>query len=120
MEDTTDLRDMWRQWLLFLGFDVDEAGDGAEAVRRAKLHTPDLVLMDVWLPILDGLEATRQIRAERRLADVPIIVMTAQNSARAAERARESGCTRFVVKPVGPEELLEHIRAVLRRPVPTA
>jgi CheY-like chemotaxis protein len=118
VEDTADLREMWRQWLQFLNFEVAEAENGAEAVRRARLQRPDVVLMDMWLPVLDGLEATRQIRAEESLADVPIIVVTAQNSGRAAERARESGCTRFVVKPVSPEELLGHIRAVLREAPP--
>lgn len=113
VEDTADLREMWLVWLLSLGFEVDEARDGAEAVRKALAYRPDVVLMDMWLPHIDGLEATRQIRQLPGLADVPIIAVSAQDGTQIAGRALASGCTRFVQKPVSPDELLLHLRAVL-------
>lgn len=114
VEDAVDIREMWRLWLTFRGFHVDAAGDGAEALRLASVCRPDLVLMDLWMPIMDGVEAIRRLRARPSTADVPIIAITADTSTTAVERARASGCDQFVAKPVMPEELLDHIRAALR------
>lgn len=115
VEDTDDVREMWRLWLTMWGFQVQEARNGAEAVRLAEAHPPDLVLMDLSMPVLDGMEATRQLRRNARTATVPIIALTAHLCGGAAEEARKSGCDQFVAKPVCPDDLLEHIRTEFAR-----
>lgn len=110
VEDSVDLREMWRLWLKWCGFRVSAAADGAAALRLASARRPDLVLMDLWMPVMDGLEAIKQLRARPSTADIPIIALTASPSTTAAEQARASGCDYFVVKPVTPEDLLLHIR----------
>lgn len=114
VEDTADLREMWHVWLSHFGFDVEEARDGAEAVLKASRQHPVIVLMDLWLPCVDGLEAARQMRRNPDLAGVPIIAVSAQDGSQIAERALAHGCTIFVQKPVSPDRLIEHVRRVLR------
>ncbi len=110
VDDSADIREMWRMWLTFWGFNVEEAANGAEAVDKARQRRPDLILMDLWMPVLDGLQATRQIKADPRTAQVPILAVSAQVFSPAAENAIEAGCETFLPKPVDPDELLEHIR----------
>jgi two-component system phosphate regulon response regulator PhoB len=113
VDDSDDVREMLRLVLTRRGFAVVEASDGAEAVVKAVERCPDLVLLDVRMPIMDGLEALRQLRAEARTAHVPIIMVSAQPDQ--AERARALGSNGFVAKPAPPDALLKQIRAVLGR-----
>ena len=106
VDDTADLRELWKLWLTGWGFAVEEARDGAEAVRKARSRPPDLILMDLAMPVLDGREAMRQLAADPATARVPVLAMTAQPS------TDEGGC--FLPKPADPEHLLEQIRATLR------
>ncbi len=115
VDDSADIREMWRMWLTFWGFNVEEAANGAEAVDKARQRRPDLILMDLWMPVLDGLQATRQIKADPRTAQVPILAVSAQVFSPAAENAIEAGCETFLPKPVDPDELLEHIRSSFAR-----
>ena len=101
---------MWAAWLTFWGFTVDAAENGAEAVRMAQARRPDLVLMDLWMPVLDGLNATRHIRSDATMADVPILALSANGHPSAPPQAKAAGCDAFVLKPVHPDELLEHMR----------
>ena len=110
VDDSEDIREMWRMWLTFWGFSVDEAANGAEAVAKARRDRPDLILMDLWMPVLDGLQATREIKADPRTAQVPILAVSAQVFSPAAEDALAAGCDTFLAKPVDPDELLEQIR----------
>jgi CheY-like chemotaxis protein len=109
---------MWRIWLTFYGFYVDAAADGAEALRLARAHRPDLVLMDLWMPVVDGLEAMRGLRAHPLTTSVPIIVLTASSCEIEAERARACGCDQILAKPVMPDQLLGHIRMAFRATLP--
>lgn len=118
VEDTADLREMWHVWLQHFGFDVTEARDGLEAVHKAVAHPPQIVLMDLWLPNIDGLEATRRMRRDPALTHIPIIAVSAQDAGQVAERALACGCTHFIQKPVSPDALIEHIRSVLRSIAP--
>ena len=111
-EDSDDLRALWTEWLTLRGFMVDEARDGEEAVRLALHRTPHLILMDLWMPRLDGITATERLRAHAVTADVPILALTADPSHLALARARNAGCDTVVAKPLAPEALLEHLRAV--------
>ena len=113
VDDSADIRGMWRLWLTYWGFGVDDAGDGSEAVRKACEDPPDLILMDLWMPIVDGLEAIRLLRADARTAHVPIIAMSAQWPQIAA--AREAGAETFLLKPCDPDALLKHIQDALHR-----
>jgi CheY-like chemotaxis protein len=110
VDDSADIREMWRMWLTFWGFLVEEAANGAEAVEKARRDRPDLILMDLWMPVLDGLQATQQIKADPRTAEVPILAVSAQVFSPAAEDAIAAGCETFLAKPVDPDHLLEEIR----------
>ncbi|HMJ09220.1 MAG TPA: response regulator [Pyrinomonadaceae bacterium] len=109
-EDYRDAREMMKYLLEFYGYDVLEACDGDEAVRNAHQFHPDLILMDLMMPRMDGLTATRLIRQDETLAGIPIIALTALGNA-ADEAAMASGCNEVVAKPMDfnrLEPLLSH------------
>ncbi len=113
VEDQSDLRHLYAQQLVLSGFDVIEAGDGAAAVTGTALHAPDVVLMDLSLPIVDGWEATRQLKADIRTAHIPVVALTAHDGAGELERANQAGCDWFVPKPCPPDALIVELRRVL-------
>jgi CheY-like chemotaxis protein len=115
VDDSEDIRELWRLWLTFWGFEVEEAPDGAEAVRRAKAHRPDLVLMDLWMPVLDGLDATVQLKANQATTDVPVLALSADVFPPTPDRARAAGCEAILAKPHDPDTLLAEIRSAFRR-----
>lgn len=110
VEDTEDNRAILRDLLTFNGFDLIEAADGESGVAMAVKHRPDLILMDIQLPILNGYEATRRIRTVAELRHVPIIAITSYAMAGDAVRAIEAGCTAYVAKPFSPRAVLARIR----------
>ena len=112
VDDSPDARELWRVWLTYRGFDVIEARNGAEAVEQVTRHVPDLVLMDLTMPVMNGLEALRVLRARQGASALPIIIVSGEG-ADAAQRARELGSDAFMMKPVAPEVLLEHIHLLL-------
>lgn len=93
-------------------FAVIIAVDGAEGIEKARAEMPDIILMDMSLPVLDGWEATRQLKADSRTASIPIIALTAHAMAEDERRARDAGCDDFDVKPVELTRLLEKISAL--------
>jgi len=97
------------------GFKVLVAGDGAQGLAIAAAERPDLILMDLNLPGVDGWEATRRLRADPGMRGIPIIALTAHAMAGDRERALAAGCDEFDTKPIDLERLLEKIRAVLDR-----
>jgi two-component system cell cycle response regulator DivK len=105
VEDFDDSRFMLRKLLELSGYQVDEATNGRQAVELARERWPDLVLMDLSLPEIDGLEATRQIRGMRRLGQVPIIAITAHSPEDYYMPARRAGCDEFFTKPVDFDKL---------------
>lgn len=109
VEDTEDNRMMMRRLLELSGYHVSEAVNGVEAVRLAELETPNIILMDLSLPIVDGLAATRQIRLMPHLADVPIIAVSAHDSADFHAEALAAGCDAYITKPVDYSELEDRI-----------
>ena len=110
-----DVRLMWKAWLMCWGFTVDEARDGAEAIRKAQVRTPDLILMDLWMPVLDGLAATAQLRSDPATAQVPVFALSANGRASTSEEAKRAGCDAFLPKPLMPDELLDHLRAAFAK-----
>lgn len=113
VDDAADLREMWRQWLTLWGFRVEEAANGAEALRKAHEHRPELVVMDLWMPVLDGLATTRALRAGASTAAVPVIALSATHPW-AADAVLDAGCDTYLPKPIEPDALLEALRAALR------
>ena len=100
VEDYEDTRGLISTWLKMCGYRVLEAADGGEAVEIARRECPDLILMDLSLPTLDGIAATRQIREIEELCDVPIIACSAHDTREWSGKALTGGCTDFVSKPV--------------------
>lgn len=100
VEDFADTRELIGLWLRSKGYTVIEAADGPEAVELAGRERPDLVLMDVSLPTLDGLSATRRIRQIEEVCDVPVVACSAHNAREWAGRALAAGCNEYVTKPV--------------------
>jgi two-component system cell cycle response regulator DivK len=110
VEDQEDNRRIVRDLLLSAGYELIEAVDGEEGIRLAERNRPDLILMDVQLPIFDGYQATRQIRAMSALCDVPIIAVTSYALSGDDLKAQEAGCTDYISKPFSPRALLAKIR----------
>jgi CheY-like chemotaxis protein len=115
VEDQHELRQLYVQELALSGFDVIEAANGADAITHTALLTPDVVLMDLSLPILDGWEATRRLKSDGRTAHIPIVALTAHDGAHELQRATHAGCDWFVPKPCPPEALVNEVRRVLAR-----
>jgi len=115
VEDQEDNRRIMRDLLVNAGYDVIEAADGDEGVKKAKATKPDLILMDLQLPVIDGLEATRRIKAQPALSETPIIAVTSYALGDDNEKARAAGCDGYFSKPVSPRSLLAKIVSVLPR-----
>ena len=113
VEDYQDAREMYAAYLQFSGFDVAEAGNGIEAIEKTVELLPDIVLMDLALPRMDGWEATRRLKNDPRTRHIPIVALTGHALAGHAEGAREAGCDAFVTKPCVPSELEERVREML-------
>jgi two-component system cell cycle response regulator DivK len=113
VEDQDDLRAILRDLLSASGYDVVEAVDGAEAVAKANGQPPDLILMDIQLPVLDGYDAARQIRCSPHVAATPIIAVSSYAMLGDEAKARAAGCDHYVTKPYSPMALLGVIRGVL-------
>jgi two-component system, cell cycle response regulator DivK len=112
-EDQADLRQLYVQELTMSGFDVIEAENGADAIFHTADRTPDVVLMDLSLPVVDGWEATRRLKADARTAHIPVVALTAHDGSGELQRATRAGCDWFVPKPCLPNDLIEEIRRVL-------
>jgi two-component system, cell cycle response regulator DivK len=115
VEDQEDNRTILRDLLASAGFDLLEAADGEEGVRMAGAHRPDLILMDIQLPVIDGYEATRRIKADAALRAIPVIAVTSYALSGDDEKARRAGCDGYVTKPFSPRQLLATVRRYLER-----
>lgn len=105
VEDFEDNRFMMRRLLEMSGYRVVEAEDGEQAIERASTERPDVILMDLSLPVLDGLAATRGIRRQPDLRDVPIVAVSAHDTADFHAEALAAGCNEYVTKPIDFDEL---------------
>jgi two-component system, cell cycle response regulator DivK len=113
VDDYQDAREMYAEYLQFSGFRVAEARNGNEALEQAFALQPDLILMDLSLPGMDGWEATRQLKRDDRTRHIPIVALTGHALAGASEGARKAGCDSFVTKPCLPDDLVVEIRRML-------
>jgi len=113
VDDYQDAREMYAEYLQFSGFRVAEARNGNEAVAQAFSLRPDLILMDLSLPGMDGWEATRVLKADDRTKHIPVVALTGHALAGASEGARRAGCDSFVTKPCLPDDLVVEVRRML-------
>ena len=113
VDDFPDNRDMYMQYLEFSGLRVAEAQNGHEALQQAFSLLPDLIVMDLSLPGLDGWEATRRLKKDPRTKNVPVVAVTGHAFAGADEKAMDAGCDGYITKPCLPADLVGEIRRVL-------
>jgi CheY-like chemotaxis protein len=116
VEDNDMNRDMLSRRLLRKGFEVVMAIDGGQAVTMAESERPDLILMDMSLPVIDGWEATRRVKGAETTAHIPVIALTAHAMSGDREKALGAGCDDYDTKPIEMSRLLEKIDALLARP----
>ena len=113
VDDYQDAREMYAEYLQFSGFRVAEARNGNEALEQAFALKPDLILMDLSLPGMDGWEATRVLKADERTRTIPVVALTGHALAGASEGAKKAGCDSFVTKPCLPDDLVVEVRRML-------
>jgi CheY-like chemotaxis protein len=113
VEDYQDAREMYAAYLSFSGYRVAEATNGVEAIEKAVELQPDIILMDLALPRMDGWEATRRLKLDERTRQIPIVALTGHALAGHAEGARLAGCDSFVTKPCLPDALVAEIQRML-------
>jgi CheY-like chemotaxis protein len=113
VEDYQDAREMYAAYLQFSGYRVAEATNGFEAIEKTLELMPDIILMDLALPKMDGWEATRRLKMDDRTRHIPIVALTGHALAGHAEGARQAGCDAFVTKPCLPDALVAEIERML-------
>jgi len=113
VDDQEDLRGVLRDLLIGSGYTVIEAADGETGVAKAKSDRPDLILMDIQMPVIDGYEATRLIKGDPNLKPIPIVAVSSFAMKGDEEKARAAGCDHYVTKPYSPMQLLRLIRGLL-------
>jgi two-component system, cell cycle response regulator DivK len=113
VDDIEDCRDVYGQFLAHAGYRVVEAADGREALAKAASLRPDVIVMDLWMPHLDGWESIRRLKASPATADIPILVLTGDAYARARQEAVDAGCQAYLVKPCLPMDVAVQVGRLL-------
>jgi two-component system, cell cycle response regulator DivK len=113
VEDQADNRKIIRDMLAGTNYEITEAENGEEALAAIAKQRPDLILMDIQLPVMDGYSATRRIKTDPALQSIPIIAVTSYALSGEEKKAREAGCDDYVPKPYSPRQLLAKIRQYL-------
>jgi two-component system, cell cycle response regulator DivK len=120
VDDFADNREMYSEYLSFSGYEVIEAKNGIEAIEAARERMPDIIIMDLSLPVMDGWEATRQLKADERTRRIPVVALTGHALAGHSKGAKEAGCDSFLAKPCLPDQLVAEIRRMLEGGKPAA
>jgi CheY-like chemotaxis protein len=116
VDDFVDAREMYGEYLKFCGFRVAEAQNGVEAIEKAKRLKPDLILMDLSMPVVDGWEATRRLKADTVTKEIPVVALTGHAMSGHSESAQNAGCDVVITKPCLPHDLIKQIRKVIGGP----
>jgi two-component system cell cycle response regulator DivK len=116
VEDNPHNRKIFSGMLAHAGFTIVEAEDGHQALAAIAKQLPDVILMDLSIPGVDGWEVTRRLKADARTKPVPIIALTAHAMRGDEERARAAGCDHYLAKPISPKKVVEEVRKILRLP----
>jgi two-component system cell cycle response regulator DivK len=114
VEDNLHNRKIFQGVLAHAGFKVVEAEDGGKALSAVTAERPDLILMDLSIPVVDGWECTRRLKADPATKSIPIIALTAHAMRGDEERARGAGCDGYLSKPISPKRVVEEVKRVLR------
>ena len=112
-EDFEDARELYRDYLEYSGFTVQTVSNGRDAIDQAVALLPDVILMDASMPVLDGWQATKALKANPATKHIPILALTAHAFDDARQEARSAGCDGFVTKPCLPDDLVAQVRATL-------
>jgi two-component system, cell cycle response regulator DivK len=118
VDDVQDNRTVYVLFLKFSGYRVAEAENGVEALRQAESLMPDVIVMDLSLPVMDGWEATRRLKRDPRTKKIPVVVLTGHALPEHAQAARDAGCDLVITKPCLPDQLMDAIRRILDVPKP--
>jgi two-component system, cell cycle response regulator DivK len=118
VEDDPNDREIYGKILWYNGFDVIEGEDGAQGVELARTHVPDVVVVDLIMPHLNGIEVCHKLKADPATARVPIIVLTGQERLKFGELARDAGCVQYLEKPIRPLKVLEAVESLVGRAPP--
>jgi len=116
VDDYADAREMYAEYLEYSGFRTAQAKNGVEALEQAFSLSPDVILMDLSLPVMDGWEATRRLKKDARTKDIPVVALTGHALEGHSESAREAGCDAFLAKPCLPDDLVAHVKKILEGP----
>jgi CheY-like chemotaxis protein len=115
VDDYDDAREMYAEYLEFLGYQVQTARDGQEALQMAQQSHPDVILMDLSLPVVSGWEATRRLKLDASTRHIPVMALTGHVLPVHSEQAKAAGCDEFVSKPALPDTVADKIRALLQK-----
>ena len=118
VDDEPNLRDLLRQMLELGGYDVVEAIDGLEALEKLEETVPDIMILDVMMPNMDGVSMCKKLRAGTAFARLPIIMLSGKTQHRAVQEGLAAGANQYLCKPITIEELLQSVRALLPAPSP--
>jgi two-component system cell cycle response regulator DivK len=113
VDDFQDNREMYAEFLAYQGFRVIQAANGVEALDQAFSNHPDIIIMDLSLPVMDGWEATRRLKADERTNAIPVVALTGHAMQGHSKGAIEAGCDSFVAKPCLPDQLVAEIKKML-------
>jgi CheY-like chemotaxis protein len=113
VEDNEDNRIVYSTMLRHFGFSVDEAENGAEGIHKARTKLPDVILMDIAIPLVDGWEAVQRLKKDPSTAHIPIVALTAHAMPADRERAIQVGCDGYLAKPCEPRVVVEEVRRIL-------
>jgi len=113
VDDFQDNREMYAEYLAYCGFRVIEAKNGKEAIQQAFAQSPNVIIMDLSLPVMDGWEATRRLKADGRTKSIPVIALTGHALQGHSKGALDAGCDAFVAKPCLPDQLVLEIKRML-------
>lgn len=116
VDDYPDAREMYSEYLTFAGYRVVEAANGVEAIEKAEALLPSVILMDLSMPVMDGWEATRRLKAASKTRRIPVIALTGHALDGNSEEARKAGCDGFIAKPCLPQDLLAKLQEVIGSP----
>jgi two-component system cell cycle response regulator DivK len=118
VDDYPDALDIWTFYLRSMGYRVSTAGDGAEAIAQAELLMPDLIVLDLELPLVSGFDVAKRLRANPDTQFIPLIAATGYSHLKQLDRARDAGFDQIVIKPCDPDMLLKEIERLLSTPEP--
>jgi DNA-binding response OmpR family regulator len=113
-EDERDIRDLITFTLRFAGYEVTATTDGEEAYKKAQKILPDLILLDVRMPRMNGYDACKKIKANERTQHIPVVFLSAKGQEAEVQTGIDAGATEYIIKPFSPDQLTERVQAILR------